>query len=401
MSTGRSKRSLRALLFWPHLVAGVGVGAIIGLMACTGCALAFQQQLLDWADRGARATLNTTGPALPPEQLLAAAQKAANGEPVLSWTQRRQGPVEVSTARRTLLVEPSTGRVIQAPSTRWRSAFEKVRAWHRWLGREGPQRAMGRAITGVANALFLFLAVSGLFLWWPRQWRWKTVRQALWFRRGLKGRARDWNWHNTLGVWSLPALVVLSATGLVLSYPWASNLVYRAAGEAPPRSSPRRPRGPSARSPQRLPALSAILASAEAATPDWEELTIRLDGGKGGGGGSLRIAITSQEGWPRFAPLRLTLDASGQVLAREAYADLSAGRRARLWLRFLHTGEALGGGGQLYAALASLAAAVLAWTGMALALRRIARWRRRVAVSPPVEATASPATPPARPGRTA
>jgi uncharacterized iron-regulated membrane protein len=46
-------------------------------------------------------------------------------------------------------------------------------------------------------------------------------------------------------------------------------------------------------------------------------------------------------------------------------------------MRFLHTGEALGIGGQTVAGLAAIAAAVMVWTGLALALRRFLRWRLR------------------------
>jgi hypothetical protein len=44
-------------------------------------------------------------------------------------------------------------------------------------------------------------------------------------------------------------------------------------------------------------------------------------------------------------------------------------------MRFLHTGEALGAGGQVAAGIASLGAAALVRTGLALALRRLARAR--------------------------
>ena len=57
-----------------------------------------------------------------------------------------------------------------------------------------------------------------------------------------------------------------------------------------------------------------------------------------------------------------------------------------MWLRWLHTGEALGVVGQTIAGLASLGAAVLVWTGLSLALRRArayAATRRRVEVEIP------------------
>ena len=96
---------------------------------------------------------------------------------------------------------------------------------------------------------------------------------------------------------------------------------------------------------------------------------------------------------PRFASIQLWADPfTGRILREERWADLSPGRKARVWMRFLHTGEALGAGGQLVAGIASLGAAVLVWTGLALALRRLARsWRPRATVGSEVEPS-SPAS---------
>ena len=62
-----------------------------------------------------------------------------------------------------------------------------------------------------------------------------------------------------------------------------------------------------------------------------------------------------------------------------AFDTLSAGQRARRLLRFLHTGEALGIGGQIIATVASLGAAIMVWSGFALSTRRLilTPWRRR------------------------
>ena len=75
---------------------------------------------------------------------------------------------------------------------------------------------------------------------------------------------------------------------------------------------------------------------------------------------------------------QLTLDAhSGERLRWEPFSSYSLGRRLRTWGRFMHTGEAGGIFGQTVATTASAGAAVLVWTGIALALRRGNRWRRR------------------------
>ena len=92
----------------------------------------------------------------------------------------------------------------------------------------------------------------------------------------------------------------------------------------------------------------------------------------------LVFAIDTGNGGRPDKRAQLTLDPhSGQVLRWEPFSSYNLGRRLRTWGRFVHTGEAGGTFGQTIAATASAGAAVLAWTGLVLALRRCNRWRRR------------------------
>jgi uncharacterized iron-regulated membrane protein len=56
----------------------------------------------------------------------------------------------------------------------------------------------------------------------------------------------------------------------------------------------------------------------------------------------------------------------------DAFADGSLGQRLRAFVRFGHTGEYGGLLGQTIAAIASLGACVLVYTGLSLAIRRLA-----------------------------
>jgi uncharacterized iron-regulated membrane protein len=67
---------------------------------------------------------------------------------------------------------------------------------------------------------------------------------------------------------------------------------------------------------------------------------------------------------------------TGELLSRNGYADFTTGRKIRTWLRFLHTGEALGWIGQLLAGLACIGGVVLVYSGFALSWRRFFGKRR-------------------------
>ena len=68
----------------------------------------------------------------------------------------------------------------------------------------------------------------------PRRWSWKHLRPVVLFTRGARGKARDFNWHNVIGIWSAVPLFIVVLSAVPISFPWASDLVYRAVGEEPP-----------------------------------------------------------------------------------------------------------------------------------------------------------------------
>ncbi|HEV2862401.1 MAG TPA: PepSY-associated TM helix domain-containing protein, partial [Pyrinomonadaceae bacterium] len=228
---------LRKVIFWCHLVTGVVAGLIILLMSVTGVLLAYQRQIQYWADtRGYEVSAPAPGATrLPPEALLAKLREVEKAAPSsVAFRSDPSAPAAFNfSGGRTLFVNPYTGEALGPGAQGVRSFFRVMTDWHRWLGAQGENRAAARAITGACNLGFLFLVASGFYLWFPRNWTRKAVRAVAWFRRGQSTKARHFNWHNVIGFWSAAPLFVVVLSGVVISYTWASNLVYRAAGEEP------------------------------------------------------------------------------------------------------------------------------------------------------------------------
>jgi uncharacterized iron-regulated membrane protein len=399
---------LRSVLFWLHLVCGVIAGVVILIMSITGVLLTYQRQLTAWADtRGYR--IEPAAQRLSADALIAG---VAESRPDLSPTAVviRSEPLAPASltigAGRQLFLNPYTGAVLgEGNGQSVRAFFRVIVEWHRYVAASGASRPLGRAVTGAANLAFLFIVMSGVFLWWPRSWTWPIVRNVTWFRGGLRGKARDFNWHNTIGFWSAIPLAIIVAGGVVISYPWATALVYRAYGEAPPvpaaaargngpgasrsargagSGAPRESTDPGIRAEQRSrPArsqaesvsLDAMIATASAQMPGWKTITIALPALN-----ASRIVLTldSGDGGQPQKRATLTLDRrTGATERWEPFSSQSSGRRARTWLRFAHTGEVYGVIGQTLAGLVTAGGTVLVWTGMALALRRFTAWRKR------------------------
>jgi uncharacterized iron-regulated membrane protein len=297
---------------------------------------------------------------------------------------------------KTLFVDPYTGTVLGEGSKGVRAFFQVMIDWHRWLGMQGERRELGKAITGASNLGFLFLVLSGIYLWWPRKWSIRALKAITFFDRSATGKARDWNWHNVIGFWSAIPLAILVFTAIFFSYPWATEWLYRAAGEEPPpRPAPRPVRNEENRSgaprgsqkpdaPFAAEGWNDRWAVAEAQVPGWRSITLRVPTSPGA-----PLIFTIDRGNGARPDLRgqLTINAkTGAVERWEGYESQSAARKIRLWVRWLHTGEAGGVLGQTIAGAASAGGAVLVWTGISLAFRRVFRRKTARANSAPESA---------------
>ena len=280
-------------------------------------------------------------------------------------------------------VNPYTG-VILGSESKLHDWFHDVVDWHRWLGTEGEGRVTARAITGACNLAFFWLAVTGVYLWWPRSWHWRGLKPSLLFNSACRGKARDWNWHNVIGFWSSSVLIILTLTAAVMSYPWANDLLYTLTGSEPPpraqapgpvaQAQQRRGAGTETRERKPMASFDAFLARADQQAPGWIMMMMRLPPR---GDGPVTVLIQEPTAPHIFARSQLALNrSSAEVIKWEPYAAASPGRKLRVWVRGLHTGEALGFAGQTVAGLASLGGCFLVWTGLAMAWRRF-RYRKR------------------------
>ena len=186
------------------------------------------------------------------------------------------------------------------------------------------------------------------------------------------GKARDFNWHHVFSFWMYVPILVMSVTAAVISYSWANAVLFAAFGEEPQRLRP--PSAPTAEYiatevPADASSLEDRFMVAKNVAPTWNSITFSasssiaqptyfdVDFGNGAQPHLRRRAIVSQAG----------------VLSEvsNTFEQRTPGTRARIIIRFLHTGEVLGVLGQTLAGLGSLATLFLVWSGLALSYRRL------------------------------
>jgi uncharacterized iron-regulated membrane protein len=353
----------RKIIFWIHLTTGVIAGLVILIMSVTGILLAFERQITDLSDRDLRVAPGAQR--LTADALIATVRTNDSKAQPSGLTIRSDAgaPAAINLGReRTTFVNPYTGAILGEGSQKTRAFFRSVTNVHRWLGTSEGNRALGRSITGACNFAFLFLVLSGFYLW--------LKRRPIVPRFRLTGKARYFNWHNVAGFWSAPFLFLIVLSGVLMSYQWATNLLYRlTSSELPPVRAAAAGGGPQ-REPSFIPPdIDHLWSIAAQRVPDWQTISLRF-----GNSPSAPLTFSIEQGRRGRPDLRsqLTLDPrTGEVVRWEPFSSFNLGRQFRSWARFVHTGEAGGFVGQTLAALVSAGACILVCTGLAMAWRRL------------------------------
>jgi uncharacterized iron-regulated membrane protein len=418
----------RKVVFWGHLILGITAGSVLLVMAATGALLSFERQITEFADTRAVGTVSASANQTPlsVEALHAKLREAQPGaRPTgMQFYSDPQRPAVFQFGReRSVFIDPYSGVILGEGAKGTRAFFSQVTALHRWLALSGDARKFGQSITSASALAFAVVIPSGLILWIPRRWTRKGVSAMAIpkLKLKLKGRARDWNWHLSLGLWSALPVTLMCVTGLIMAYPWANKLLFSAVGETPPSQRERgegpppsaqagqgnrpqgreagaegRPmregreggergaggppgeRGPGGRPPQqgpeKIPAgVDAAVQVARSFSKDWREIQFSFPREK-----SLSVFVADdQRGRPdRRTELSVDLT-SQQIKETKTMAQQSKGRQLRTWVRWLHTGEALGAPGQFIAGFGSFCTVVLVVTGFALSFRRLRSWRKK------------------------
>jgi uncharacterized iron-regulated membrane protein len=371
---------LKKPIFWIHLVAGSFSGAVILFLSLTGCILTYERQMVAWAEHSyVSPPPSASARRMPLDALISIASAAAGKQPSGITVQADdRAPVEIEFGKDDrLFLNRYTGAVLGAGATRTRAFFKTVTGLHRWFGVSTDHRPAARALQGAFDLSLLLMILTGVVLWCPNRWTWSRLKTGAFLRSGLAGKARTWNRHNAIGFWAALPLTVIVVTGAILSYSWATNLLYHLAGspaqqataEAAPAKVPRhRDSGLASRS---FVTLDQIFMSTQQQAIGWHSLTAALPRPYDR---EMTVGIDFLDGSRPDDKAQVVVDrATGAVVELNTFSTYSLGRKLRLFVRNVHTGEAGGILGQTVSGLAALSCCALVWTGTSLALMRFRR----------------------------
>jgi uncharacterized iron-regulated membrane protein len=211
---------LRKAAFQLHLWSGIGLGLYVLLISMTGSILVYRNELYRAATPDPVVVI-PSGARLTDEQLRRSATRIYPGYRVLNISQPPNPDEAVSISLKALkgrdrqknrLFNPYTGADLgnAVPVGIW--AVSKLLSLHDdLLG--GPT---GRKINGVGAVLIVFLAFTGIVVWWPGI---RTWRRSLIVQRNVGWQRVIWGLHSMIGFWSLGIILLFALSGVYLGSP--------------------------------------------------------------------------------------------------------------------------------------------------------------------------------------
>lgn len=365
------------MLNWLHLWFGIALSLPFMLQGLTGSILVYGDDLDRLFGTVPRAT--AAGEIRSPQAILVAAQKAL--------------PAGLSANRLTMPVVSGDAAIIRAAG-RSRAEAQQIfldpvslqvlairgaqDGWLRFVHNLHAnlllQGRPGRATIGWIGAALLTMTLSGFYLWWPRNGKW---RQAIAVKHGAKGFRLQRDLHGMAGFWTLPLLLLMTCSGLSMCFPQTigdgirSVLPGRDLREAVTTSKVAVPEGASA-----LP-LDQAIAVAQRAAPG-RHFTVAY------------LPQKPEQPWRLlFARAGENTDLPGITVLLDPYrgvpievqdpAAYTTGESLLVWLRPLHYGLAAGPVYQVLICLTGLTLPLFAVTGFTMWwLKRRARQRGKL-----------------------
>lgn len=228
-----------------HLWLGMASGLIVLIVSLTGCIFVFEKEIFDLTHSGLVYCERPSGKVKPLSELLVIAQLALGEKKPIRNVEVFSDPARsyIFTTSKTdkkaknvwnyfqqvkyyqeVYINPYTGAYLGTVDRKY-EFFNIVRRIHQNLLL--PYET-GSLIVGSSCLMFLILLITGFVLWIPKTKNgWKQRFTIKWT---AKWRRVNYDAHNVGGFYVLPVAMIIVVTGLVWSFDWWENGIYRILG---------------------------------------------------------------------------------------------------------------------------------------------------------------------------
>lgn len=233
MQKDRFKKTIRNIHLWLGLTSGI----IVFIIAITGCFYAFQEEIQNITEKYRFVEKQKTPFLLPselekiarkefPNKVLHAIKYNGTSKSAEAIFFSHDDSVAANDYYHIIYINPYSGKVLEVADM-YSGFFRFILDGHfyLWLPHE-----IGQTVCASATLIFLFMLITGLILWYPKNK--KAAKQRFWFRwkKGLKWKRKNYDLHNITGFYVMLIALIFAVTGLVWGFPWFAYCYYTVTG---------------------------------------------------------------------------------------------------------------------------------------------------------------------------
>lgn len=353
---------MRIFLKKLHKWLSIPVGIIIIIVCLTGAILVFQDEIQELANPERYFVSEVKNKPIPLEELIPMVNAQLDTNTVadvkISHDPERTYTMTLSKGFRvSAFVDQYTGKVTGIYEFQ-KSPFYTIMTLHRWL-MDG-SRTWGKYTVGISTLLFVFILISGFIVWMPR--RFNKSRFKIQLKKGKKRLFYDM--HNVLGAYACLVLLICALTGMMWSFEWYRNSVFRIFGAEVPQTQQGGGHGGSRGSrgggeKKEKPIVNyanwqKVSNTLQASNPDYEYVRVQ----DGSASVHLKSSITSRN------TDRYDFDKqSGEIIKTTLFKDQEGTTKVWAWVYTLHVGNYWGIWSKIFTCIFALIGASLPITG--------------------------------------
>ncbi|WP_222538224.1 PepSY-associated TM helix domain-containing protein [Pedobacter polysacchareus] len=208
-----------------HLWLGLTSGLFVCFLGITGCILAFEREIEN-ITQPYRFTKVEQRALMAPSLLKKIADEALPGKHAHSVGYQAGKSSQVVYFAESpsyywiVFLNPYTGEVLKVKNME--DDFFRIMImghYYLWLPAH-----IGQPILASATLMFLFLLISGLVLWWPKNKAASKKRFSI--KWNAKWKRVNYDLHNVLGFYMTWILIFIAISGLVMGFQWFAKSVY-------------------------------------------------------------------------------------------------------------------------------------------------------------------------------
>lgn len=368
----------KKLASWVHLWLGLTSGLVVFISLTAAAIFVWEQELTGWLHPDAVYVSAVKPNRLPFHILLHSAQNAVKPA-TLSRVEIENDPAKAYAFYAykdcaqpgwsyssgidysyTIYVDPYTGLVTGLIDTKTD-----------WLTNLYPLHVclllnyeVGHYVVGGATLILFLLVLSGIILWWPKNKA--ALKQRVWlqWKPTTKWRRKNYDLHNIGGIYSFLPILLLAVTGLVWTFDWWENGIYRLLGNDPTKVF-KEPPPPKPIAVKQMNPYDLILSDGMRRVKHWDQINLQLPESNSDRAFAIACYIkyrSGRSGWDETDDY-FYHSKTGRLYFQDRHGDKTVGAKWRYSNYAIHTGSIYGLPSKLVASVSTLFCAFLPVTG--------------------------------------